>query len=238
MQLLSGTSGFSYKAWKGPFYPEGLPERRMLAHYAERLPTVEVNNTFYRSPRREQLELWAAQVPAGFRFVVKAPQRITHRARLAGADEAVAYLWQALEGLGEHLGPVLFQLPPSLRRDDERLRAFLAGLPAGCRAAFEFRHPSWRDEAVHGLLRDAGAALCHADTDDDGAEAADGLVATADWGYLRLRRSAYAEADLARWLERLRARPWREAYVFFKHEDEGVAPRLALRLAELFGEGA
>ena len=231
MRLLTGTSGFSYKGWKGPFYPADLPDRSMLACYAERLPAVEVNNTFYRSPSREQLARWAEQVPAGFRFAVKAPQRITHRARLVDAGEPLARLWEALEGLGERLGAVLFQLPPSLRRDDERLRAFLAALPAGCRAAFEFRHPSWHDAGVHELLRAAGAALCHADMDGDEGES--GPVATADWGYLRLRRTAYDEAALESWLARLRARSWREAFVFFKHEDAGVAPLLALRLAEL-----
>ena len=245
MRVLAGTSGYSYKEWKGPFYPEKLPEREMLAFYAARLPTVEINNTFYRMPSAELVQRWGAEVPESFVFVVKAPQRITHHARLKDVGEATVHLWRAVSLLGPRLGPLLFQLPPSLRKDVERLRAFLATLPDGCRAALEFRHPSWDDEEVREALRERGAATCTADVDDaPGATWAPGapgtepsaepsLHPTADWGYLRLRRSAYDDADLARWAERVRAAPWREAFVFFKHEDGGMAPRLATRFLEL-----
>jgi uncharacterized protein YecE (DUF72 family) len=233
--LRVGTSGFAYKEWKGSFYPEKLPAKEMLRFYAGRLPAVEINNTFYRMPRRELLEGWAAQVPEDFRFVLKASRRITHVKRLADAADEVAYLYRAAEVLGERRGPILFQLPPFLRKDLPRLEAFLAGLPTGHRAAFEFRHESWQDDEVRAALRGAGAALCAADA-DDAAEPA--LVASADFGYLRLRRSDYDEARLALWAERVRAQPWEEVFVFFKHEDAGAGPALAARFREVFGAGA
>lgn len=231
MRLFVGTSGFSYKAWKGPFYPETLAERDMLAWYAGRLSTVEINNTFYRSPAREQLERWAAVVPPGFVFVLKAPQRITHRAKLEGVAPLVLDLWRAAEGLGAHRGPILFQLPPFLRKDLALLGAFLERLPAGLRAALEFRHASWDDEETRALLRAHGAALCLADVD---GEQAPPLHATARHGYLRLRRTSYAEGELERWVERVLAQDWDDAFVFFKHEDEGLAPRLALAFRAAF----
>ena len=235
MRLLAGTSGYSYKEWKGPFYPEKTPNAELLRHYAKRLPTVEINNTFYRLPKTEVMERWAGEVPEGFVFVIKASQRITHRARLKDAGETVEYLWKTIQPLGPHLGPVLFQLPPNFRADVPRLQAFLGELPDGLRAVFEFRHESWVNDEVHAVLRDAGAALCIADTDD--GEAPD-IVPTADWGYLRLRRSDYGADGLRAWADRIAAQPWRDAFVFFKHEDEGAAPRMALQLTEVFGENA
>lgn len=234
MRCHAGTSGFSYDAWKGPFYPEGLKAKDMLAFYASRLETVEINNTFYRLPRASVLEGWAAQVPETFRFVIKASQRITHQARLQGTKETVDYLWQACSALGARLGPILFQLPPNLRADVERLKRFTSELPAGLRAVFEFRHPSWEAAEVHEVLRQAQAALCLSEREDNDADPA--LVPTADFGYLRLRKPSYSEADLASWVERVRSQPWQEVFVFFKHEDEGIAPRLALRFRELFAE--
>lgn len=231
MRVFCGTSGFSYKEWKGPFYPEKLKNTDMLGFYAERLPTVEINNTFYRMPNAAMLGKWAEQVPAGFRFVIKAPQRITHQARLADCDDAVRALWDACGALGDKLGPILFQLPPYFRKDVERLRAFATTLPLGCRAVFEFRHQSWFDDEVYAVLREAACPLCVADTDDDRQPT---LVATADRGYLRLRRSGYTEAELAAWHDRVAAQAWSEAFVFFKHEDEGAAPMLASRFAALF----
>jgi uncharacterized protein YecE (DUF72 family) len=231
MQVRCGTSGFSYKEWKGPFYPADLANAAMLRWYAERLPAVEINNTFYRMPSAAALAGWAEQTPSGFRFVIKAPQRITHRARLADAGELVEQLWQACGALGDRLGPILFQLPPYFRKDGPRLRAFVEALPTPCRACFEFRHASWFDDEVYAILRARECALCIADTDDGGESAP---VATAPWGYLRLRRTDYGDADLERWRERIAAQPWQEAFVFFKHEDEGAAPRLAARLASLF----
>ncbi len=232
MRILAGTSGWSYAPWKGPFYPPDLPSARMLAWYAAHLPTVEVNATFHRMPRAEQLASWRAQVPAGFRFALKAPQRITHFARLAGVEEPVRAFLGAAAELGDALGPVLWQLPPSLRKDVGRLSDLLALLPRGARAAFEFRHPTWLDDEVLALLAGAGAALCVADTE----EGTTPLVATGRFGYLRLRRPDYGDADLARWLERIRGQAWDEAWVFFKHEDEARGPAFALRLAALGGD--
>ena len=164
MRIRVGTSGYSYKPWKGPFYPEDLPDAQMLAFYGEHLPTVEINNTFYRMPKREVLERWAGAVPESFRFVLKASQRITHQKRLKNVAEEIRYFFETAAVLGERLGPVLFQLPPFSKKDAPRLRDFLAGLPEGARAALEFRHESWFDEEVYGVLREGRAAHCLADT--------------------------------------------------------------------------
>jgi uncharacterized protein YecE (DUF72 family) len=231
-RLLAGTSGWSYAAWKGPFYPEELPAREMLASYASRLPAVEVNNTFYRMPKKDVLESWAAQVPDGFRFVLKASRRITHQKRIHDAADETAYFLATAGALGARLGALLFQLPPNLALDLGRLDVFLALLPEGTRAAFEFRHPSWSDAAVLERLRARGFAWVTADMED--APPAP-LVATAPWAYLRLRRPAYTAADLDGWLAQLRSAPLDEAFVFFKHEDAGVGPRLALELLERAG---
>lgn len=229
MRILTGTSGWSYPAWKGIFYPAKLPSTRMLSAYAERLPTVEVNNTFHRMPRTETLAGWRAQVPGSFVFALKAPQLITHWLRLAGVEESVAVFYRAAAELGSTLGPVLFQLPPSLRKDLPLLRAFLALLPRGGRAAVEFRHPSWDAAEVHTALADAGAALVVADTEEGTGR----LVPTAPYGYLRLRRPDYDAAAIAGWAARIAAQPWREAFAFFKHEDEARGPAFALALGEL-----
>ena len=230
MDLYIGTSGYSYKEWKGTFYPEKLPDRQMLRYYGERFRTVEINNTFRRMPNASDLERWADAVPADFRFVLKAPQQITHVRRLNDAGDLVSHLFEVAGTLTERLGPLLFQLPPTLKKDVPRLHAFLALLPLQLRAAFEFRHPSWFDEEVFGLLRDHRAALCVADADDD-LEVP--FVATTDWGYLRLRRPDYGDAELTGWVERVQGQDWRDAFVFFKHEDEGKGPRMAKRYMEL-----
>ena len=231
MNVLVGTSGYSYKEWKGRFYPADLKEAGMLRFYAERFPTVEINNTFYRMPSPELLARWEAEVPAGFRFVLKAPRRITHEKRLGDVADTVARLLDVASGLGDKRGPFLFQLPPYFKKDAARLRDFLGLLPRGVRAAFEFRDASWDDDEVSDTLRGAGAALCLADTDE--SEAAPRLVPTADWGYLRLRRADYDEPALRTWAGRIRDQPWTEAYVFFKHEDEGRGPELARRLRDV-----
>ncbi len=223
MRVLAGTSGFSYKEWKGSFYPEDLPAEDMLAYYSARLPAVEINNTFYRMPKPSMLEGWAAQVPAEFRFILKASQRITHRKRLKEAGDEVAYFFQTAATLGERLGPTLFQLPPNLKKDLPRLEAFLEVLPPKAPAAFEFRHASWFEDDVFAALRAKGAALCVAEDE----ELATPLVATAPWGYLRLRRQDYDDGAVAGWAEKVRAQPWSEAFVFFKHEDAGSGPKLA-----------
>jgi len=232
MRFRIGTSGFSYKEWRGSFYPKDLPAAGMLSFYASRLDTVEINNTFYRMPTRDLLEKWAAEVPDSFTFVLKASQRITHRKRLKEAGEEIGYFLETAAVLGARLGPVLFQTPPNFRKDLPRLQAFLEQLPAGTRAAFEFRHESWLDDAVYEALRARRAVLCAADVDDAG-EQGPPLVPTADWGYLRLRRAEYTTGDLAAWAERVKALPWSEAYVFFKHEEAGRGAAYALELARL-----
>jgi uncharacterized protein YecE (DUF72 family) len=226
---LAGTSGWSYDGWKGPFYPEGLASRDMLRFYAERLPAVEVNNTFYRLPKASVLEAWASQVPEGFRFALKASRRITHLKRLRDAADETAYFLGTAGALGPRLGALLFQLPPNLKLDLERLDAFLALLPEGTRAAFEFRHPSWAEPSVHERLRARDLAWVIADVEDAEPPA---FVTTASWAYLRLRRPGYAASDLARWLGDLRASGAGDAFVFFKHEEAGAGPRLA---AEFLG---
>jgi uncharacterized protein YecE (DUF72 family) len=233
--LRAGTSGFSYEPWRGSFYPEELPTKRWLAYYAERLPAVEINNTFYRMPKASMLAGWAEQVPEEFRFAIKAPRRITHIKRLASVEEETSYLIDVLGALGSRLGAVLFQLPPNLKLDLARLERFLDLVAGRVPAAFEFRHPAWSDPAVVALLRAHGAAICIADM--DGAPAPE-AVATAAFTYVRLRRECYAAVDLAEWVARLRALPVRDAYVFFKHEDAGVGPRLAAELLSLAGARA
>lgn len=232
MRLRAGSSGFSYKEWKGSFYPEKLPAKEMLRYYAEHLSTVEINSTFYRMPKRQMMEGWARKVPEDFRFVLKASRKITHHARLKNTSyDSVEYLWNVATALGSRLGPILFQLPPNMKKDVGRLLEFMAALPEGLRAAFEFRNDSWFVEEVYGALRDGGHAMCVADTDD--SEAGE-LIPTASWGYLRLRRESYTDAALQGWLAAIRAPQWDECFVFFKHEDQGAAPRLAARLLALY----
>jgi uncharacterized protein YecE (DUF72 family) len=236
LTLLAGASGYSYKPWKGSFYPKDLPDADMLAYYAERLPTVEINNTFYRLPRASVLETWSARTPESFRFVLKASRRITHVQRLKDVGELTGHLFETADTLGPKLGPILFQLPPYLKKNLERLRRFCDGVAQKRAIAFEFRDDSWLEDDVFEMLREHDAALCVADTEGGPAEADLPLIATASFGYLRLRRDDYDDADLARWLARIRAQPWSTAYVFFKHEDEGAAPRLAQRLMRLVAE--
>jgi uncharacterized protein YecE (DUF72 family) len=230
MYLYVGTSGYSYKEWKGTFYPKDLPVQQMLRFYGERFRTVEINSTFYGIPSTSVLEGWANAVPADFKFVLKAPKQITHLQGLKDAGDLVSHLLEAAGALTEHRGPLLFQLPPTSKKDVPRLRAFLALLPLQHRAAFEFRHPSWFDVEVFGLLRDHRAALCVADTEGN-LEVP--FVATTDWGYLRLRRPDYGDAELKAWVKRVQEPAWQDAFVFFKHEDEGKGPRMAKRFMEL-----
>jgi len=231
MRFFVGTSGYSYKEWKGSFYPEKLAQKEMLSYYAQRFSTVEINNTFYRMPKAGVLESWAQQVPDGFRFVLKAPQKITHFKRLKDAEEETDYLLRTAAVLEGHRGPLLFQLPPNFKKDLPRLEPFL-NLVGGTPAAFEFRHESWFDDEVFECLRKNSCALCVADIDD--SPCAD-LVNTAGWGYVRLRREDYTDEYLREWIERLRSQGWDEAYVFFKHEDAGIGPKLAARFLELAG---
>ena len=226
-----GTSGWSYDAWKGPFYPADLPAKRRLAYYGSKLGAVEINNTFYRMPRAEMLEGWAEQVPEEFRFVLKAPRRITHKERLAGDGDSARFFCEVARHLGARLGLLFFQLPPSLRCDLERLSTFLDGLSNPPRIAFEFRHASWSVPEVDALLRERGAGRVIVDR---GEGDADPVVATAPFTMLRLRAPAYDDDALHRWSEAIADLAVEEAFVFFKHEDEGVAPRLADRMQSLW----
>lgn len=232
MRIRIGTSGWSYPAWRGRFYPPDLAPRRMLAAYAARLPVVEVNATFYRMPRAEMLASWRTEAPPGFTFALKAPRQITYRPRLAGVADPLASFYRAAAELGDALGPVIFKLPPTLARDLPLLRDLLALLPRDGRAALDLRHPSWRDGAVMQALADAGAALCITDDDEDTTP----FLATAGFGYLRLRRARYDDELLRAWAERIRAQPWTEAFAFFKHEDEARGPAFALRMQALASE--
>src|SRR5689334_15225400 len=222
--LYVGTSGYSYKEWKGSFYPEKLAAKDMLPYYSERLKAVELNNTFYRLPKREMVESWKSQVPANFRFSVKASQRITHFKRLKEAEEATKYMLDTVSVLEDRLGVVLFQLPPNMKKDIERLDSFLKILSHDVNAAFEFRHPTWFDDEVLELLKRDNRALCVSDTDDLPTNHID---KTADWGYLRLRRVNYDKTNLMDWSKRIKLQNWKDTYVFFKHEDEGTGPKLA-----------
>lgn len=227
-----GTSGFAYPKWKGSFYPAKFPNKDMLGYYAGRFSAVEINNTFYTPPTPALLEGWAAQVPANFRFVLKASQDITHRKRLKEVGPLVASFLETAAVLKKRLGPILFQLPPNFKKDVERLGGLLELLPKGCKAAVEFRHPSWFDDEVYALLRKRKAALCVAEADDLETP----LVATAGWGYLRLRREAYSAGALKAWAKRIAAQPWTECFTFFKHEDTGTGPRFAAKLLQHFAQ--
>jgi uncharacterized protein YecE (DUF72 family) len=226
MVLHIGTSGYSYKEWKGTFYPEGLKAADMLSYYAERLGTVEINNTFYRMPTRKLLEGWAAQVPDSFRFVLKVSQKITHFKRLKEVGEEVEYLMGTVRALGPRLGPLLVQIPPNFSRDDERLSAFL-DLVDGARVALEVRNASWLVPEVFGLLEKRGVAMVTSETDE---EPDPQLVRTAPWGYLRLRKTSYTPSELAAWSKKIAGQKWDEAFVFFKHEQ--IGPDLARQLTE------
>lgn len=218
MNLRAGTSGFAFKEWKGSFYPSDLKDDGMLGFYAGKFPAVEINNTFYRLPKEDVLQAWAAQVPDAFTFAIKASQKITHFTRLKPESEsAVEYLLRVTGTLGARLGPILFQLPPNLQKDVDRLRSFFEYLPSDRRYTIEFRHPSWFDDDVYALLRERDIAMCVIEQPDFASP----VVATASWGYLRLHRFDYDAAMLAEWSARIAAQPWNDAYVFFKH-DEGA----------------
>jgi uncharacterized protein YecE (DUF72 family) len=232
MQFYVGTSGYSYKAWKGTFYPEKLSQKKMLSYYAQRFSTVEINNTFRVMPKVSVVESWAQQVPETFRFVLKAPQTITHFKRLKNAEEATDSLLLAAAVLKERQGPLLFQLPDNFPKDLARLEAFLGFIGNRASPAFEFRHESWLDDEVYGCLRTHSCALCVDDMDYvPRAE----LINTSVWGYVRLRRERYTDKQLREWIKKLRSQNWDEAYVFFKHEDSGTGPKLATRFLELAG---
>ena len=218
MKLHAGTSGYAFKEWKGSFYPQDLKDDGMLGFYSSRFPTVEINNTFYRLPKEDVLQSWAAQVPEPFTFAIKASQRITHFARLKPESaSAVEFLLKNTASLAQRLGPILFQLPPNLKKDTDRLRAFIDTLPTDRRYTIEFRHESWFEDDVFDALRARDIPMCVTEQPDFASP----LVSTASWGYTRLHRLDYDDATLAEWAKKISAQSWSEAFVFFKH-DEGV----------------
>lgn len=231
MKLHVGASGYAYKEWKGPFYPEKIPSKDMLRFYSEHLSAVEINSTYYRMPTQKVLTSWAQQVPEDFVFTFKASQRITHIKRLKEVEQETEYLLTTLSALKERLGPILFQFPANFKVNRERLEGFLGLLPPELRCAFAFRSPSWIEDGILSLLRDRSRALCMEDTDEAPVGS---IISTAPWGYLRLRRSDYSDDDLSEWVERILAQAWEKVYVFFKHENEAKAPLLAIHFRELF----
>ncbi|MEO5580505.1 MAG: DUF72 domain-containing protein [Gemmatimonadaceae bacterium] len=222
MKLLSGTSGYSFKEWKGTFYPADIKADGMLGFYATKFPTIEINNTFYRLPKEHVLLEWASQVPEGFRFAIKASQRITHHTRLkADSQSLVEFLLKNTSVLAERMGPILFQLPPNLKKDVERLKGFLGYLPEGRRYTFEFRHESWWDEDTFSVLRDRDIAMCISEQ----AALKCPVVCTASWGYLRLHKLDYDQAQIEEWAKCVAAQKWDEAYVYLKHDEgQGSGP--------------
>jgi uncharacterized protein YecE (DUF72 family) len=230
VKIYVGTSGYSYKEWKGIFYPEKMSPREMLHFYSERFGAVEINNTFYRMPTENVLTSWAGQVPDDFVFAFKAPQVITHLKRLKNVGQETEYLVRTLWVLGERLGPLLFQFPGSFRADPVALKAFLALIPPALSCAFEFRNPSGFDGKILDLLREKGCSLCIADSEESPATE---MVSTASWGYLRLRRPDYTGADLSRWMENILSQGWERAFVFFKHEEEAKGPETAMHFVEI-----
>ena len=225
-----GTSGYNYPEWRGSFYPEGFPEGEMLPYYAARFNTVEINYTFYRMPSEKALAGWAEATPEHFRLALKAPQRITHQSRLRDCADTVEVFLKRAATLGEKLGPVLFQLPPWFRKDLAVLGDFCGCLPAGVKAAFEFRHRSWFDDETYALLRDRGLSLCIADSE----KLSTPVVSTADYVYFRLRDEGYGPAEIARWAQAVREQD-RECFVYFKHEEAGKGPEFAQQLMEELG---
>lgn len=233
MKLRVGTSGFAFKEWKGPFYPDDLKDDAMLGFYAGKFATVEINNTFYRLPRESVLLDWASQVPEPFMFAIKASQRITHFARLKpdGAS-ALEFLLNNTKALGDKLGPILFQLPPNFKKDFPRLKAFVALLPADRRYTIEFRNETWFDDEVYALLRERDIPLCVTEQ----PEFASPVIATASWGYARLHKLDYTQPQLAEWAKRIADMPWGDAYVYFKHDEgEGSGPPAVSAFARAFG---
>jgi uncharacterized protein YecE (DUF72 family) len=232
MALLVGTSGYSHAEWKGNFYPEKISQKNMLEFYAQRFPTVEVNYTFRTLPSPEVVENWAKQVPASFRFVLKCSQTITHYKRLQNVEKETDEFLKLASGLGKRRGPVLLQLPPNFKKNVERLDAFLGHIDGRAKLAFEFRNATWQDDEVYACLRAHSAVLCVTDRSELPET---GLVHTAKWGYLRLWDDKYTDARLRKWIAGIEGQKWREAYVFFMHEDEGVSPKLATRFMKLAG---
>ena len=233
--MLVGTSGYNYPEWRGSFYPEKFSPDKMLAYYAERFPTVEINFTFYRMPTEKLLAGWAAGTPDGFSFTLKAPQRITHQAKLQRCEDMLQAFCRAARTLGPKLAVLLFQLPPTFKKNTDVLRGFLELLPEGTRAAFEFRHASWHDAEVFDALRARNVALCIADSEKMSTP----LETTADYAYFRLRDEGYQQPDLERWASTVGSLSGvRDAFVYFKHEEQGLGPDFAKRFMAVVAERA
>ena len=230
MTLYVGTSGYSYKEWKGRFYPAQIPAKDMLPYYASHFQAVELNNTFYRLPQPSMIDNWKAQVPDNFRFSAKASQGITHFRRLKDAASATKLMMERFASFEDRLGVVLFRLPPEMKKDIKRLETFLKHLPANPPSAFQLEDPTWVDDDVRQLLSSQNRALVVLDTDEMPASHID---KTANWGYMRLRRAGYSESELKKWIARMRAQKWKHTFVFFKHEDEGTGPKLAAQFLNL-----
>jgi uncharacterized protein YecE (DUF72 family) len=231
MKIHVGTSGFAYKEWKGKFYPEKISPKEMLRFYSNRLNTVEINNTFYHMPKKDLLASWAGQVSGDFVFALKAPQIITHIKQLRNVFEETEYLFGALSTLENKLGPILFQFPKSFHADRKVLEDFLPLIPGNTACAFDFRSPTWLEDGLPELLRGKGCGWCVEDSDENPVKE---IVSTAPWGYLRLRRSDYTDADLSEWADRILSQAWEKAFVFFKHEGEDAkGPNMAMRFQEL-----
>lgn len=234
MNTWIGTSGFQYTEWKGNFYPEDLSTAKMLPFYAERLNTTEINYTFHRIPSAKTIDNWNKLTPEKFRFALKAPQKVTHWAKLKDCSDTMRYFHDVTSGLGEKLGPVLFQLPPTFKKDTFVLADFVNGLPTGARAAFEFRHESWFADDVWEIFKSRNVALCLNETADFAAP----KISTADFGYLRLRREDYASTDVERWAKFVREQKkvWKDVFVYFKHEEAGIGPKLATEMTKLLAD--
>ncbi len=228
-----GTSGYNYPEWRGTFYPEKLAAAKMLPYYAERFNTVEINYTFYRTPNAKILAGWSAATPEPFKLTLKAPKRITHNARLKDCDELLQYFVKTAQTLGSKLGVLFFQLPPYFKKDAGLLAAFLELLPGGTRTAFEFRHASWLDDEVYGLLRAKGVALCVAESE----KLSTPVEITADYAYFRLRDEGYTPLDLARWAQTVAAKTasCTDVFVYFKHEESGTGPAFARIFLDALG---
>jgi uncharacterized protein YecE (DUF72 family) len=226
-RVLVGTSGYNYPEWRGTFYPEKFGTDKMLAYYAARFSTVEINYTFYRLPNEKLLAGWSAATPDGFSFTLKAPRRVTHDSKLQRCEDLVQSFCRTARSLGPKLGVLLFQLPPTFKKDVAVLRDFVSLLPDGTRAAFEFRHASWLDSEVYAVLRDRNVALCVADSEKMSTP----VEVTADYGYFRLRDEGYQQPDLERWAATIAGlTSIGDAFVYFKHEEQGLGPEFAQRL--------
>ncbi|HZW38762.1 MAG TPA: DUF72 domain-containing protein [Ignavibacteriaceae bacterium] len=230
MNLYVGTSGYSYKEWKGNFYPSDLSEKKMLKYYAEHFNTVEINNTFYRMPKADVLKSWKNDVPVDFKFIIKSPKRITHSKNIESNDP-INYLINTVQVLDNNLGPILFQFPPYFKKYMDRLQPFVETIPDNIKAAFEFRHQSWFDDEVYAFLREHNFALCLSDTEENPIN---DIIPTADWIYLRLRRLEYNDKSLKAIQKKIIEHNWKDAYIFFKHEDEGKGPAFANKFLNVF----